>query len=103
MILTTNILFLLATLFSGAYKKWESCYQTILFLSFCNLLYNLLCQDRLLWEYHPYYLLNHTITDLVNTFVLLPCTVTLYTHFFPANNLSKAIYYLGWVIGYSFI
>jgi hypothetical protein len=101
MILVTNVVFLLATIVSGAFKKWKTYYETIIFVSFCNLLYNFLCKDRLTWSYQPDILLNHKTADLVTTLVLLPATITLYLHFFPTNKLKKIFYYLGWIAGFS--
>ncbi|CAG7629361.1 CBO0543 family protein [Paenibacillus allorhizosphaerae] len=103
MILATNVLFVLAALVSGAIKKWKTYYETILFISFCDLLYNLLCKNHLTWAFYPDFLLNHKTTELVNLFVLLPATTMLYLHFFPNHKTKQFVYYLGWIAGYSVI
>lgn len=100
MIMLTNIALLLVAVISGSMKFWEKYYHTLVYVSLCNLLYNFLCQDYLIWSFHPDILLNHKTTDLLNTFVLLPCTTLLYLHFFSYTH-KKLFYYLLWVIGYT--
>jgi hypothetical protein len=101
MILTTNLIFLLGVIATQAYKQWKIYYKTMLFVSFCNFLYNFLCRDHLTWAYHPDLLLNHKTTDLINSFVLLPSITLLYLHFFPAKKNRQIIYYLSWIAGFS--
>ncbi|MFC5447311.1 CBO0543 family protein [Paenibacillus aestuarii] len=97
MILTTNLAFLAAQLMSRAMKSWKAYYDTVLFVTCMNLLYNLLCKNYLVWQYHPDLLLNHKTTDLLNSFVLLPAATMLYLHFFPSTKWNKFVYYLGWI------
>lgn len=101
MILITNLLFVIAVIVSRAYKQWNKYFDVMLFVSFCNLLYNFLCHDYLTWSFHPDFLLNHKTADLINTFLLLPSTTLLYLHFFPAVKRNKVIYYSCWVFGFS--
>lgn len=101
MILATNLAFFIAAVVSRALKEWKTYYETVIYVSFCNLLYNLLCRDHLTWSYHPDFLLNHTTTDLLNSFVLLPTTTILYLHFYPTKQAKQIVYYLGWIAGYS--
>lgn len=103
MILLTNLLFVAAVFVSGAYKQWNKYYEVMLFVSFCNLLYNFLCHDYMTWSFHPDFLLNHKTADIFNTFIFLPSSVLLYLQFFPASKRTKWIYYLLWVIGYSLL
>lgn len=101
MILATNVSFLLVAIISGAFKKWKNYYETMIYVSFCNLLYNVLCHDQQTWKYQPDFLLNHKTADLINTFVLLPSSTILYLHFFPMHKFKKVFYYLGWIAGFS--
>ncbi|MCY9661359.1 hypothetical protein P5G65_29760 [Paenibacillus chondroitinus] len=101
MILITNLLFVIAAIVSRAYKQWNKYYDVMLFVSFCNLLYNFLCHDYIIWSFYPDLLLNHKTADLVNTFLLLPSTTLLYLTFFPAAKRNQVIYYFLWVTGYS--
>ncbi|OXM85597.1 CBO0543 family protein [Paenibacillus rigui] len=99
MILFTNFAFLAAVLLTGAGRQWKTYYVTYTFVSLCNLLYNLLCQNHLTWSFHPELLINHKIADLLNTFVLLPSITILYLYYYPSRKLTKFFYYFGWVIG----
>ncbi|REE86186.1 hypothetical protein A8990_11183 [Paenibacillus taihuensis] len=102
MILACNLAFLAVCIFTGTIKKWERFYKTMLYLSFCNLLYNLLCRDYKLWVYIPDFLMNHVNADLLNTFVLLPSVAMLFLGYLPASKRStKVVYYLAWVAGFS--
>ncbi|TVX99426.1 CBO0543 family protein [Paenibacillus cremeus] len=102
MVLFSNVVFLLAAIISGAIKKWRDYYKTIVYLSFCNLLYNFLCRDYLTWSYHPDFLLSHQTADLVNTLILLPSSAILYLNFFPVIGIGKKVlYYFAWIIGFS--
>lgn len=103
MIIITNLIFVIAVIVSRAYKQWQQYYDVMLFVSFCNLLYNFLCKEHLNWAYNPDFLLTHKTADIFNTFVLLPSTTLLYLCRFPADKRKKVIYYLIWVTGYSAI
>jgi hypothetical protein len=100
-ILITNLLFVIAVIVSRAFKQWNKYYDVMLFVSFCNLLYNFLCHDYLTWLFHPDLLLTHKTADFMNTLLLLPSTTLLYLHFFPAAKRNQVIYYFSWVIGFS--
>ncbi|WP_309122820.1 CBO0543 family protein [Paenibacillus sp.] len=103
MILLSNAALLTAALVTGAGKRWRQYYDTILFVSLSNLLYNFLCHNRLTWTFQPESLLSHKVADLINTFVLLPCTAILYLHHFPsaATTAKKSAYYAVWVGAFS--
>ncbi|UKS25428.1 hypothetical protein LOZ80_28100 [Paenibacillus sp. HWE-109] len=103
MILLTNAAFMLTVIITKAYKKWHVYYATMLFVAFCNLIYNFLCHDYLIWTFRPDLLINHRMTDLVNTFVLLPATTLLYLHFYPEQTAKKYIYFVSWISGFSII
>lgn len=101
MILFSNIAFLAVSIGTGAIKEWRRYYPTLLYVALCNLLYNVLCLNNLVWSFHPQLLLTHKSADLVNTFVLLPMMTILYLHFFPENGKRARYYYTGWVLGFS--
>ncbi|WP_274365387.1 CBO0543 family protein [Paenibacillus thermotolerans] len=101
MILLTNAAFLTAAIVTGAIKHWRNYYPTVVYLSLCNLLYNFLAKKHLTWQFHPDWLLSHKVSDLLNTFVLLPSAAMLYLHFFPMTKGKKIAYYLAWVAGFS--
>ncbi|MFC4104037.1 CBO0543 family protein [Paenibacillus xanthanilyticus] len=101
MILVTNVLFALAVLFTGAWRRWRKYYDTILLVSFWNVFYNFICHDYLTWKFQPDFLLAHKPADMTNTFVLLPSVTLLYLGFFPSRRKPMLVYYIAWVAGFS--
>ena len=103
MILFANAVLLTTAFVTGAARRWRDFYNTVLFVSFCNLLYNVLCRERMTWIFEPEALLSHKAADLLNTFVLLPATTMVYLYYFPASAsvFRKLSYYFLWVLGYS--
>lgn len=97
MILFTDLAFLAVAIMTGAIKHWQKYYATVLFVSFSNLLYNLICKDYLTWSFHPDFLLNRTSVEVLNSLVLLPSVTILYLYFFPKDAQKVYIYYLGWI------
>ncbi|WP_438444235.1 CBO0543 family protein [Gorillibacterium sp. sgz5001074] len=105
MLLLTNLVFLLAFFLTGAFKRWRSYYPTALYVSYCNFLYNFLCKEHLTWIFHPDLLNSHKLSDLVNSFVLLPSMTFLYLFHYPgeAPSRKKAGYLTIWASGFSIL
>jgi hypothetical protein len=75
---------------------------TIFYMITCNLLYNLICHDHLLWQYQPDIIKNmHFPVDLLYTFITLPAITLLYLSNYPFNSrIRKQFkYLLFWVLG----
>ncbi|MCZ8522045.1 MULTISPECIES: CBO0543 family protein [Paenibacillus] len=103
MVILTNLAFLFWALASKAYKQWRTYYPTLVFVPFVNAMYNVLCADYLPWFYQSDSLLSHKAIDLINTFILLPCTALLYLHYFPGRQRIQLWYYLGWISFFTLI
>ncbi|MGD6966191.1 CBO0543 family protein [Rossellomorea vietnamensis] len=91
--------------FKGNWREWEKYHLTIFYVIICNLLYNMIAQDKLLWEYYPDILpKSHTLVDILYSFINLPVITLLYlTHFpFNASHLMKVRYIALWS-GVSFV
>ncbi len=90
-----------------AYKKadWKNINKyglTIFYMITCNLLYNMLCRDYLLWKYKADILPHsHVIVELLYTFIILPLVTLLYLSNFPKSGrlLHKVQYFILWVLG----
>jgi hypothetical protein len=85
----------------GKWRNIEKYHLTILYVITCNLLYNVLCKDKLLWQYKPDFLPNsHVIVDLLYTFINLPAVTFLYLHSYPYSKpfLRQAGYICVWVL-----
>jgi hypothetical protein len=98
--LFANFGFLAAAVITGAIRRWKQFYPTVLYVSFCNLLYIVLAENHPTWAFHSA-LLTPKASELLNTFLLLPSTTMLYLFFFPQTRRSKVIYYLLWTAGFS--
>ncbi|MCM3601897.1 hypothetical protein M3175_14245 [Robertmurraya korlensis] len=99
-LLLITLVFLLAYRF-GNWREWLKYNHTIFYVITCNLLYNFFCHDKMLWEYQPdYFLMSHTIIDLLYTFITLPAITLLYLSFYPFNkSLFRQIRFIGqWVL-----
>lgn len=73
---------------------------TLYYIITCNLLYNILCHDHLLWKYKPDLLPEtHLLIDLIYTFIILPTVALLYLSHFPFNKGKQKgfIYISKWV------
>lgn len=93
---------LLAAFWKGDWRNWRKYHHTFLYIVTCNLLYNFLCRDHLLWKQDPDFLpKSHAIVDLIYTFINLPAMTLLYlTHFpFKTSNGKQVRYILWWVLG----
>ncbi|WP_350340511.1 CBO0543 family protein [Paenibacillus hexagrammi] len=93
--------FLVISILTGVLKKWRLYYPTVLYLSFCNLLYFFLCDKYPTWSYKATFLHTRKNVELLNTLIMLPCTAVLYLHFIPKETKKKITYYFIWVIGFS--
>jgi hypothetical protein len=100
LLLFANFGFLAAAVITGAIRRWKQFYPTVLYVSFCNLLYIVLAENHLTWAFHSAFL-TPKASDLLNTFLLLPSTTMLYLYFFPETRHRKVIYYLLWTAGFS--
>lgn len=90
----------IAVFFKADWRNWRVFHPTLFYISYCNLLYDIICKKHYLWKYHPDFLLNHIITDIVYSIWILPCTVLLYISNYPNQESfkKKLIYILKWII-----
>lgn len=91
-----------AAVWKGNWRHWEKYIHTIFYVIICNLLYNILCNNHLLWKYHPDLLpKSHTIVELLYSFINLPAVTLLFlTHYPFSKKYSKQMsYIIAWIIG----
>ncbi|WP_142386524.1 CBO0543 family protein [Bacillus sp. Marseille-P3661] len=96
------VLLSLVSYFLGDWKNIRTYGLTIMYVIICDLLYNFLCQHKLLWVYKPDILPNyHIFVDLTHSFINLPLLTLLYLSRYPyADRISKqSIYIAKWVVG----
>lgn len=79
----------------GDIKNWRKYYPTILYLIVNNLLYSFFVNGKyFLWKLKPDFLLNHTFSVLIQTFINFPCIVILFLTYLPKNRKNQIMYLL---------
>jgi hypothetical protein len=90
------------TYFKGNWRQWKKYILTIQYVIICNLLYNFLCHDYMLWKYQPDVLnTSHTVIDLIYSFINLPAVTLMFLSNYPfATPKGRQVrYILLWVAG----
>lgn len=91
--------------FKGNWKEWSKYIHTIFYVVNLNLLYEVLCRDKLLWIYTPsFFPKSQIITTLIYSFIVLPCITLIFLSNYPFEEKTKnqTLYILKWILG-SFI
>jgi hypothetical protein len=106
--LLLNSLFLIAGLKWGDWKNWARYHSTILFLWFGDLLYNVFCNNHLMWEYKETIfgqelLPNHLTVSLLIMFVAYPATVLIFLGKLPEKKMKIVLWILFWVALFSLV
>lgn len=78
----------------GDWRNWKKYYATILYVIIGDLSYNFVFFNFDLWRY--YQLVNHTFSDIIVAFTVLPCGIILFNTHYPQQNLRKILYILTW-------
>lgn len=97
----TWIVALVFLLVTKSYRAWKRYYPTVLYFSGFSLLYPLICNGYLMWDYPSRLWLDDKIVHLINASILFPCTALVYLTHMPRKRTQKALYYVGWVLLYS--
>ncbi|WP_246943000.1 CBO0543 family protein [Bacillus pinisoli] len=74
---------------------------TVYYVIICNLLYNILCKDHLLWSYKPdVFLQTRMNVELLYTFVILPGITFVFLSNFPfsTGKVKPILYIIKWVV-----
>ncbi|WP_273127371.1 CBO0543 family protein [Bacillus weihaiensis] len=97
----TQAAFIIAVYKLADFKQWKDFHPTLLYVCVLNLLYNYITANYQLWKLHPDFFSNHSITDIMNSIILLPAMSFLFLSHYPKNKEKKAIilYYIKWIIG----
>lgn len=87
--------------YKGNWKEWRKYALTILYVINLNLLYELLCKEKILWVYNPdFFPKSHVSTSLLYNFIILPGVTLIFLSNFPYNELirKQIIYTIKWII-----
>lgn len=96
------ITLLLICFYQGYIRNAKQFEATLMYVIICDLLYSVLCHKKILWEFKPDFLTQYLIiTNLIHTFIILPCITIIYLSRFPYHEgaAKKTIYLIKWVIG----
>ncbi|GAA4706944.1 CBO0543 family protein [Brevibacillus fulvus] len=84
----------------GDWRNWARYHPTMLYYAAGNLLYQYLTANHYLWRLLPDRFLNHTLTELLYTFLIFPGTALLFLGNFPASRGGKWRHYVRWYLLY---
>lgn len=101
--LALNLFIIFAVWKWADYKNWQKYHATMLFLSFINLVYAVISfhAGAFLWQTKEDFPLNHVVSELAYTMILLPCTVLLFLSNYPKNPVKVVIHFLKYIFIYS--
>jgi hypothetical protein len=92
----------------GDWRNWKKYHTVMLYFALGNLLYNFLTANHFLWRLEADFISNHTLTEILYTFIVFPGTALLFIGNYPeGRGLKKVIghfaLYIGWYIGVEWI
>ncbi|WP_284226747.1 CBO0543 family protein [Alicyclobacillus hesperidum] len=91
-ILSFSAIFLVIVFATKTHPCLTQYCKSVLWVTVIALLYNLVCRGYPLW-YHPrWWLMTDKFSQLVQIFVLLPCTTLLFLRNMPRRPMAKIIY-----------
>ncbi|RSK29076.1 hypothetical protein EJF36_20535 [Bacillus sp. HMF5848] len=99
------IISIIAVWIRGDWRKWETYFPTMMYFAVGNLTYNFLCASYFLWRLNPDTLSNHTLTEMLYTFITFPLTALMFLARYPENETRWKVFkhYLAWVSIYVFV
>jgi hypothetical protein len=81
----------------GDWRNWEKYHPTLMYFAMGNLLYNFLTANHFLWKLEPDFLPNHSMTEMVYTFITFPATAFLFLSNYPKETHKIFLHYLKWI------
>ncbi|WP_096199721.1 CBO0543 family protein [Bacillus sp. FJAT-45350] len=93
----TAIISIIVVYFKGDWKNWQKYQATILFIALGNLTYNFLTANYFLWRMEADFISNHTLTEMVYTFIVFPATVILFIGNYPNTKLKQFLHTIQWI------
>ena len=84
----------------GDWRNWQKYHTTILFIAMGNLLYNFLTANYFLWRLDADFLSNHSLTEMIYTFIVFPGTVILFLGNYPQTLKRQILHVITWIAIY---
>ncbi|MBT2738349.1 CBO0543 family protein [Bacillus sp. ISL-7] len=92
------MLWILAAWRWGDWRNWKNYQSTNLFVIMLDLLYNFLTYNYPLWAYDPTVIIpNHTLNNLLVTFISYPSVLFIYLGRYPTGWLKRVAWIIFWV------
>ncbi|UCZ55009.1 hypothetical protein LGQ02_09920 [Bacillus shivajii] len=96
----TAIVAIIAVLTRGDWRNWEEYHTTLLFIALGNLVYNFLTANYFLWRLDADFIPNHTLTEMLYTFIVFPATILIFLKDFPTHWFEKVFRNIKWIAIY---
>jgi hypothetical protein len=93
----TAIIVIFATYLWGDWRNWRKYQAEILYVAMGNLLYNFLTANYFLWRLEADFISNHTLSEMLYTFIIFPGTVLLFLSNYPEDTWQKLFHYTKWI------
>jgi phosphatidylserine synthase len=98
--LVTALIVIIAVWRWGDWRNWEQYHLTMLFVVAGNLLYNFMTANYFLWRLDPDFLPNHSMTELIYSFIIFPGTVILFLSNYPVGTGKQIKHHVKWILIY---
>ncbi|MCL7748981.1 CBO0543 family protein [Halalkalibacter alkaliphilus] len=96
----TAIISIIAVLIWGDWRNWKKYHATLLFFALGNLVYNFLTANYFLWRMDADFISNHTLTEMLYTFIVFPATGLLFLGNYPKGVMKQILHTLQWILIY---
>ena len=94
------VIVIIAVWWRGYYKDWKKYHTTMLYYALGNLTYNFLCANYILWRFNPDFISNHTLTEMIYTFIVFPGTILMFLGNYPKTFYKQVLHNLWWITVY---
>ncbi|MFC4322740.1 CBO0543 family protein [Litchfieldia salsa] len=88
---------------SGLWRDWQKYHTVMLYFVMGNLLYNFLTANYFLWRLDADFISNHTLTEMLYTFIIFPITTLLFMGNYPVGKRKILLHYLWYISWYVFV
>ncbi|WP_371364219.1 hypothetical protein SRRS_50290 [Sporomusa rhizae] len=90
--------FIISAVALGDWKSAGKYYPTVLFIMVVNLTASFLTYHHVLWNFNPDALVKtHTVLEILNSYIALPCTVFVFLSKLPSNKFYQYAFIGLWV------
>ena len=97
----TAVISVIAVFIWGNWRNWKKYHATLLYFALGNLTYNFLTANYFLWRLDADLLSNHTLTELIYTFIVFPATGLLFLDNYPEGIKKQVLHTLQWIFIYA--